>query len=171
LLPTGPRLTYHHSVNKIPSWIPERLLPDAFLCWSSTSPLADWSSSSAPWSSPLFASLYLRRRRLGLRRSSLAFIFAADALVFRALRFAEPVEDLVVASRLSAGLRSLAKGGVPNTGLETRITRNNFGYRRLKPELAFGFFEFWLWFFGFGFRVSGNLPTHTCIYRLRGSMQ
>jgi len=115
LLPTGPRLTHHHSVNKIPSRVPERLLPDAFLCWSSTSPLADWSSSSAPWSSPLFASLYLRRRRLGLRRSSLAFIFAAGALVFGTLRLAEPVEDLVVASRLSAGLRSMAEGGVPNS--------------------------------------------------------
>jgi len=36
----------------------------------------------------------------------------------------------------------------------------------LKPELAFGFFEFGsfgfgLGFFGFGLRVSGNLPTHS----------
>ena len=48
----------------------------------------------------------------------------------------------------------------------TRITRNNFGYRGLEPELRFGFFEFGffefgLGFFGFGFRVSGILPTHT----------
>ena len=47
----------------------------------------------------------------------------------------------------------------------TRITRNNFGYRGLEPELRFGFFEFGffgfgLGFFGFGFRVSGILPTH-----------
>ena len=48
---------------------------------------------------------------------------------------------------------------------DTRITRNNFGYRGLKPELAFGFFGlgflgFELEFFRFGLRVSGNLPTH-----------
>ena len=45
--------------------------------------------------------------------------------------------------------------------LEIRITRNNFGYCRLKPELAFGFFGFGLEFFRFEFRVSDNLPTHT----------
>ena len=37
--------------------------------------------------------------------------------------------------------------------VKTRITHNNFEYRGLKPELAFGFF-------GFGLRVSSNLPTH-----------
>ena len=40
---------------------------------------------------------------------------------------------------------------------DTRITRNNFGYRGLEPELGFGFFR--LGCFGFGFRVSGILPT------------
>ena len=48
----------------------------------------------------------------------------------------------------------------------TRITRNNFGYRGLKPGLGFGFFGlgffgFGLGFFGLGFRVSGILPSHT----------
>ena len=37
---------------------------------------------------------------------------------------------------------------------DTRITRNNFGYRGLEPELRFGFFELGLGFFGFGFRVE-----------------
>ena len=40
----------------------------------------------APWSSPLFAILRLRRWRRGLRLSSLAFIFAVGALVFASLR-------------------------------------------------------------------------------------
>ena len=44
---------------------------------------------------------------------------------------------------------------------DTRITRNNFGYSGLEPELGFGFFGFGLGFFGFGFRVSGILPTLT----------
>jgi len=52
--------------------------------------------------------------------------------------------------------------------VETRITHNNFGYRELKPELVFGFFGlgffgFGLGFFGFGVRVSGILPSHTCV--------
>ena len=43
---------------------------------------------------------------------------------------------------------------------DTRITCNNFGYRRLEPELRFrffglGFFRFGLGFFRFGFRVRG----------------
>ena len=51
-------------------------------------------------------------------------------------------------------------------GFNTRITRNNFGYRDLLPEVVIGFFGlgffgFGLEFFGFGFRVSGNMPTHT----------
>ena len=49
--------------------------------------------------------------------------------------------------------------------VKTRITHNNFGYRELKPELAFGFFGFGffgfgLGFFGFGIRVSGIMPSH-----------
>ena len=36
---------------------------------------------------------------------------------------------------------------------DTRITRNNFGYRGLELELGFWFFGFGLGFFGFGFRV------------------
>jgi len=43
--------------------------------------------------------------------------------------------------------------------LETRITRNNFEYHGLKPEIVFGFFG--LGFFGFGFWVSSNPPTHS----------
>ena len=42
----------------------------------------------------------------------------------------------------------------------TRITRINFGYRGLLPKILIGFFEFG--FFGYGFRVSGNMPSPTC---------
>jgi len=50
--------------------------------------------------------------------------------------------------------------------LETRITRNNFEYHGLKPEIVFGFFGLGFFgygfgFFGFGFWVSGNPPTHS----------
>ena len=52
-------------------------------------PFRSSSLQSAPWSSPLFASLRLRlwrtglrRRRLGLRHSSLLFVFACGELVF-----------------------------------------------------------------------------------------
>ena len=41
----------------------------------------------------------------------------------------------------------------------TRITRINFGYRGLLPKILIGFFEFG--FFGYGFRVSGNMPSHS----------
>ena len=56
------------------------------------------------------------------------------------------------------GLKLYGVKGVRVPRLETRITRNNFGYRGLKPELAFGFFGFGsfgfgLEFFGFGLRV------------------
>ena len=44
-------------------------------------------------------------------------------------------------------------------GFNTRITRNNFGYRDLLPEVVIGFFGLGL---GFGFRVSDNMPTHIC---------
>ena len=37
--------------------------------------------------------------------------------------------------------------------LETQITRNNFEYRGLKPEIVFGFFGLGFFGFGFGFRV------------------
>ena len=47
---------------------------------------------------------------------------------------------------------------------DIRITRNNFRYCGLEPELGFGFFGFGLGFFGFGFRVSGILTTHTSYY-------
>ena len=48
--------------------------------------------------------------------------------------------------------------------LETRITRNNFEYHGLKPEIVFGFFGLGFFGFGFGFfgfelRVSGNIPS------------
>ena len=46
---------------------------------------------------------------------------------------------------------------------DTRITRNNFGYRGLEPELVFEFFGFGLGFFGYGFWVSGILPTHRTV--------
>ena len=76
------------------------------------------SSPLAPWSSPLFASL--------------SFTFAFGALVFASLRsasssplspwssplfarLAEPAEDLVVAFKLCAGLRSMVEGDAPNT--------------------------------------------------------
>ena len=47
----------------------------------------------------------------------------------------------------------------------TRITRINFGYRGLLPEILirfseFGFFGYGFGFFGYGFRVSGNMPSH-----------
>ena len=51
------------------------------------------------------------------------------------------------------------------SGIKTRITHNNFGYRNLLPDLVFGFFEFGFFgfgfgFFGYGFRVSGNMPSY-----------
>ena len=51
-------------------------------------------------------------------------------------------------------------------GFNTRITRNNFGYRSLLPEIVvglfgFGFFGFGFGFFGYGFRASGNMPSHS----------
>ena len=38
-------------------------------------------------------------------------------------------------------------------------TCNNFRYRGLLSEIVFGFFGFRLGFFGFGLRVSGNMPS------------
>ena len=51
-------------------------------------------------------------------------------------------------------------------GFNTRITRNNFGYRSLLPEIVvglfgFGFFGYGFGFFGYGFRASGNMPSHS----------
>jgi hypothetical protein len=47
---------------------------------------------------------------------------------------------------------------------DTRITRNNFGFCKLLPEipeqnLGFGYFGFGFRYFGFGFRVTGFLPS------------
>jgi hypothetical protein len=49
-------------------------------------------------------------------------------------------------------------------GIETRLTRNNFGFLEMTPDITFGFsglgfFGFGVGFFGFGVRVSGFLPT------------
>jgi hypothetical protein len=47
---------------------------------------------------------------------------------------------------------------------DTRITRNNFGFCKLLPEIpeqnsGFGYFGFGFGYSGFGFRVTGFLPS------------
>jgi len=79
LQPTSPRFAHHRLANTIPSRLLKCSLPYAFLCWSS-------SSRTAHRPSPRFACLRLRLRRLGLRLSSLGFVFAFGALVFASLR-------------------------------------------------------------------------------------
>ena len=118
LQPIGPRFAHPRSANMIPSRLLKCSLSYAFLCWSSTLQMAHWPS-------PRFACLRLRLWRLGLRLSSLGFVFAFGALIFASLRPAsssplfarpaEPAEDLVVAFKLCAGLQSMAEGGAPNT--------------------------------------------------------
>jgi hypothetical protein len=49
---------------------------------------------------------------------------------------------------------------------DTRITRNNFGFCKLLPEIpeqnsSFGYFGFGFGYSGFGFRVTGFLPSPT----------
>jgi len=106
LQPIGPRFAHHRSANMIPSRLLKCSLSYAFLCWSSI-------LQTAHRPSPRFACLRLRLWRLGLRPSSLALVFAFGALVFASL--AEPAEDLVVAFKLCASLRSMAEGGAPTS--------------------------------------------------------
>jgi hypothetical protein len=56
---------------------------------------------------------------------------------------------------------------------DTRITRNNFGFCKLLPEIpeqnsGFGYFGFEFGYSGFGFRVTGFLPSRSWDRLTRG---